>query len=447
MEKLGASIGFQLIDIFRIMEDNSLSLNEKKQKILEYQEDLKKPKTGIAISSNKGQNVKNGYYVFGNIDKMNYDSLMNTKKYVDSVLSSFTCEGEMKMSIIIAGYDSETHSIKYNFSLADKIYDYAMEHGKDMRGHTLVWHKHEPEILDKYIEDRLGCSLEDYQKENSETFFEKRKKLTKDFLAAYIKTVGEHFPNCYCWDVLNEIVTDIPFEEKRDNIRHSKWFEYLGEDFYIDVLEIARDNLPKGTKLFYNDYGEQYPQKRKAILEIIEKVKKYEKKTGKVILDGIGLQSHYDLNVTEQQLEEIYHDFSTTGKEIQVTEVDIAPGIDEEGNHIPYNLNNIEQYAKIWSKIFELSERYDVQAFTGWGVNDDLSWFHDIGCTMVGEDGIPKDFARDFLEKSRQTVSTQYLCKNTLPEQEDIALLEKIENEQNRKLRQEEIKEDLQNRS
>jgi len=34
--KIGASIGFQLIDIFKIIEDKTLNIDEKKDKILEY---------------------------------------------------------------------------------------------------------------------------------------------------------------------------------------------------------------------------------------------------------------------------------------------------------------------------------------------------------------------------------------------------------------------------
>ena len=82
-------------------------------------------------------------------------------------------------------------------------------------------------------------------------------------------------------------------QERSDSLRYSKWVEYFEKNFYIYVLEIARDNLPKETKLFYNEYGEQYPKKRNAIIKIIENIKKYEQRTGKVLLDRIGLQSHY----------------------------------------------------------------------------------------------------------------------------------------------------------
>lgn len=399
--KIGSSIGFQLIDIFRIIENPKLSEDEKRQEIIEYQRSLQTEEGGIRVKDDKGQNTKNGYYIFGNVDEMDYDSLVNTKKYVDEMLTSLTCEGEMKMSAIIAGYDKESHNLKYNFSLADKVYDYAMEHGKNMRGHTLVWHKHQPAALDMYIEDRLGCTMQEYEVQHPEEFYQKRKDLTKEFLSEYIKNMGEHYPNCYCWDVLNEIVPDVhtshPSEqEKQDEIRHSKWMEYLGKDFYIDVLEIARDNLPEGTKLFYNEYGEQHPEKRKAILSIIENIKQYEERTGKVILDGIGLQSHYDLQTTPEQIEAVHSDFSKTGKEVQITEADIMLGMKSPTERMEYNPDS-PQYEILWKKLYECARKYGIEAFTGWGVNDNLSWYRGVGCTMIGENGIPKEFAEDFI--------------------------------------------------
>ena len=151
--KIGASISYQLIDIFNIIENDSLSQEEKIEKVKQYQKSLTTEGEGRIVDTQRrtGQNVKNGFYVFGNIDKMSYESLVKVKKYVDEVLTSLTCEGEMKMRNIISGYDEKNHEIEYNFSESDKVYTYAMEHGKNVRGHTLVWHKHEPKkVLDKY---------------------------------------------------------------------------------------------------------------------------------------------------------------------------------------------------------------------------------------------------------------------------------------------------------
>lgn len=405
MDKIGGSISFQLIDIFNIIEDNSLSEDQKRAQILEYQKGLTQPGKGTFIGpeGTDGQCKKNGYFVFGDIDVMTYEDLLQTKQYVDNNLTSFTCEAEMKMTALLDGYDKDNHKISYRFGMADKVYDYAMAQGKAMRGHTLVWHNHEPKALDDYIQDNYVGNIEEDMEKNPEEFKNKRKELTKSFLAEYMKSVGERYPNCYCWDVLNEIVPDMhtpkPTEQERnDGLRHSKWFEYLGKDFYIDVLEIARENLPTGTKLFYNEYGEQNPEKRKAIIQVIENIKKYEQQTGKTLLDGIGLQSHYDLNTTEQQIDEIYSDFSATGKEIQVTEMDVTPGYDKSKHRLPYDPKNMPQYEKIWNKVFSCAKAYGVKAFTGWGISDALSWHKNIGCTMVSEDGSIKEFAQEFLE-------------------------------------------------
>ena len=420
--KIGASIGFQLIHIFNIIEDPKLTENEKKEKIEEYQKSLTNKgeiKNGIPVKKDKGQNTKEGFYVFGNVDEMDYESLLRTKQYVDEVLTSFTCEGEMKMTSTLRGYDKENHKINYNFSYADEVYQYAMKHGKAMRGHTLVWHKHEPEALDMYIEDKLGCSLEEFKKQHPENFYQKRKALTEQFLSEYIKTMGEQYPNCYCWDVLNEIVPDMhtgqPTEdERKDGLRHSKWMEYLGEDYYIDVLKIARANLPEGTKLFYNEYGEQHPEKREAILKVIEKIKQYEQDNGETILDGIGLQSHYDVKMTPKQIEDIHREFAATGKEIQITEVDFAPGLKDDGKTPEeYDPNN-PRYEILWKTLYECARKYGIKALTCWGVNDDLNWFSSfhIGCTMINKNGIPKEYAQIFLDEIKLEQQRQQELEN-----------------------------------
>ena len=408
MRIIGASISFQLVNIFNILENQDLTEEQKKDKIKDYQASLTEESTGIFIGKNSS-NSKNGYFVFGNVDEMSYDNLLKIKDYVDNILSSLTCEAEMKMSSLISGYDSEIHSIEYRFELADKVYNYAMSHSKMMRGHTLVWHKHESNVLDEYINDHYDGDANIEKIDNPDEFNKKRKELTKAFLAKYMKSVGERYPNCYCWDVINEIVPDIHIphcsqEEREDGLRHSKWFEYLGKDFYIDILEIARDNLPEGTKLFYNEYGEQYPEKRKAIIQIINNIKRYEEKTGKVLLDGIGLQSHYDIEMTEEQIEEVFRDFSATGKEIQVTEMDVIPGYGERGQPLKYSSEDITKYDKIWKKVFECMNQYGITNFTGWGISDDLTWHLDTKCTMISENGEIKEFARNFL-KNNQTRS------------------------------------------
>ena len=206
MEKIGGSICFQLIDIFNILENHNLSKEQQKNKILEYQKSLTQDGNGILIDQERknGQYKKNGYFVFGDVDILSYEDLLRTKKYVDKNLTSFTCEAEMKMEVLLASYDKENKKLQYRFELADKVYDYAMSHGKSMRGHTLVWHNHQPKALDDYIKDNYE-NMEVDKINNPEQFMNTRKELTKDFLAEYIKTVGKQNNREY-----GEIIIAIP---------------------------------------------------------------------------------------------------------------------------------------------------------------------------------------------------------------------------------------------
>lgn len=429
MERIGGSISFQLIDIFNIIEDKTLSEEQKRKRIEEYQKSLTQEGKGILIDKERknGQCKKDGFFVFGDIDVMSYEDLVKTKEYVDRELSSFTCEAEMKMTGILGGYNREEHRIDYRFNLADKVYDYAMSHGKAMRGHTLVWHNHEPQVLDEYIQDHYDGDFESDRENNPEEFFNKRKELTKSFLAEYMRTMGEHYPNCYCWDVLNEIVPQMEItdpnnkdcptnDERKDGLRHSKWFEYLGKDYYIEVLKLARENLPEGTKLFYNEFGEQHPEKRAAIIKVIENIKQYEKEHPEcgILLDGIGLQSHYNLTMTPKQIKQIYKDFGKISKkygiEIQVTEMDVVPGRDKFDRPLEYDPNDTSKHAVIWNTVFECAKKYGVKAFTGWGISDSLSWFPNMDCTMVNKNGEEKDF-RENLIKNKSNALLNYFSK------------------------------------
>lgn len=410
--KIGGSICFQLIDIFEIMDNKSLSLEEKNKKVQEYQKSIINEGSGIKVGDNVIGSY-NGFFTFGNIYKLDYDSLVRIKEHVEKNLSSLTCDAEMKMASILTGYDRDSHEVKYNFKFADKVYNYAMQNGKGMRGHTLVWHKFEPrDIINEYIEDRLGCTIDEYKERYPDNFVAKRKELTKEFLGSYMKKMGEQYPNCYSWDVINEIVSDDidnkDISRENDGLRNSMWYEYLGKEFYIDVLELARENLPQGTKLIYNEYGEQHKEKREKILEVIEKIKEYEEKEGKVLLDGIGIQSHYDIHVTEEQIEDIYSDFSKTGKEMQITELDIISDTSKKN----------EKFDKLWQKEFELAQKYGIDSFTGWGICDSLNWYSHKGVqlTMVDEFGNVKDFARDFIEKARENnnFSIEDVAKNAI---------------------------------
>lgn len=412
MKRLGVSISYQLVDIFNIIEDENLDLKQKKDLVKKYQKSLTE-------DSENSVNLGHGkYYLFGKVNKLSYNKLVKIKNHIDKNVDSFTCEVEMKMSSMIKGYDKENHNIEYNFKYSDIVYDYAMKHGKDVRGHTLVWHLHQPKALDEYIEDNLGTNMEEYSKSNPDGFLEKRRELTLKFLDEYMKKVGKKYPNCYCWDVINEIANSADKENdsakvRNSDLRNSKWNEYIGKDsegndFYIEVLKLARKNLPQGTKLFYNEYDEFEDEKRKSIIGIIDNIKEYEKdhidEFPNGLLDGIGLQSHYDIIIPPEKMDKTFEEFYKTGKEIQITEADIPVRLYKKDGKVEYSKDEIKKVDKLWSQMFKSISKYNIESFTSWGISDELSWFikEDKGkATLIDEKGNLKSVSKELFKQHK----------------------------------------------
>ena len=84
----------------------------------------------------------------------------------------------------------------------------------------------------------------------------------------------------YSVDVLNEIVSDNPDEI----LRESSWKDKLGDEYYIEVLRIAKKNFGN-IPLFYNEYGEVRESKRNHILQVINRIKEVEKQENVILLD------------------------------------------------------------------------------------------------------------------------------------------------------------------
>lgn len=425
MKILGLSVSYQLIDIFNIIEDENLSLEQKRDLVKKYQYSLTE-------DSENSVNLGNGsYYLFGKVNELSYDKLVKIKDHIDKNINSFTCEAEMKMNSMIKRYDKQSHSIKYNFKYSDIVYNYAMKHGKKMRGHTLVWHLHQPKALDEYIEDNLGTSMEEYSKGNPDEFLAKRRELTLNFLDDYMKKIGEKYSNCYCWDIINEIVCSGDKEKdcnrvEDSDLRKSKWSEYIGKDnegndFYIEVLKLARKNLPQGTKLFYNEYDEFDDEKRKAIIGIIENIKEYEKnhieEFPNGLLDGVGLQSHYNVAISPEKMDQTYGEFYKTRKEIQITEADIPVFSYKKGDKVKYNKKDIKKADKLWSQMYKSANKYNIESFTSWGVSDELSWYtkEDKGmATLIDEKGNLKSIAKRLFKQRKSDKQIQvYKKRNT----------------------------------
>ena len=216
------------------------------------------------------------------------------------------------------------------------------------------------------------------------------KATMKKRMESYIKQVlsycKENYPGVvYAWDVVNEAVGD------DGNYRtESMWYETYGDFSYItDAFTFARKYAEEGTKLFLNDYNEYMAQKRDLLYAKVVELH------DAGILDGVGMQSHWDMDFPSVDLFETALEkyASIDGIEIQLTEIDMHNNDDsEEGLK-----KQAERYKEFFDVITKMKREgtANITSVTFWGLKDGESWLSG----MKGETSYPLLFTDDMEKK------------------------------------------------
>ena len=307
---------------------------------------------------------------------------LNDSDRMSSVCSHFnsiTMENEMKPDSLLDGAASEKSSDgmpEINTKKLDQILSRAKENNIPLRGHTLVWHNQTPDwFFSKDYEPSKGLAGKD----------EMRKRME-----AYIKKVltycQENYPGVvYAWDVVNEAMADEGGYRTK-----SRWYDIYGDESYIeDAFTFARKYADPEVKLFYNDYNEYMPAKREMITATVKKLKE------KGVLDGVGMQSHWDMDYPNTDLiEEALEKYGAIeGLEIQLTEIDMHNTDDSE--------EGLKAQADRYKQFFQTILRADrtgkanITNVTFWGITDEDSWL----TNFKGETSYPLLFQGEMEKK------------------------------------------------
>jgi len=290
-----------------------------------------------------------GFFPIGAAINPDVDLATETRKaFITQQYNSITPENQMKPKQI------HPQENKWNWEPADRIVNFAKQNNMKVRGHALVWHQNAPAWM----------------------ISENGKLASKEFLFAKMKnhivTMMEHYKNdVYCWDVVNEAISDNPNEIFRGK---DSLYQIAGEEYVEMAFRYAREADPN-AQLFYNDYRFTNPDKRKKIFDLVKRLK-----DKGVPIDGVGMQSHYTPGeVTEKYLQETIDMFSGLGLKIQVTELDVSVynyrdknGPDADIKDTEYTDQRRKKQEEMYAMLFDVYRKNKavITGVTLWGTSD-----------------------------------------------------------------------------
>jgi GH35 family endo-1,4-beta-xylanase len=255
------------------------------------------------------------------------------------------------------------------------LVEQARANGFKVHGHVLVWHAQSPNWLHTQV-DENGNPLRD---ENGNVLYLDRETALEN-LRTHIRTVVETIGDrVISWDVVNEAMNDNPPNptDWRDSLRRSGWYYAIGPDYLYEAFKAAREVIDEhgwDIELYYNDYNDDNQNKATAIAEMVRELnERYAEETGsdKKLVDGIGMQAHYNLNTNPANVRASIERIIGLGVKVGITELDVMAGT----NNVLTEDEAIRQ-GQLYAQLFQLYKEYadHITRVTFWGLDDGSSW-------------------------------------------------------------------------
>ncbi|MBM7090545.1 1,4-beta-xylanase [Streptomyces sp. SID9913] len=252
--------------------------------------------------------------------------------------NSVTAENEMKIDA------TQPQRGQFDFSAGDRVYNWAVQNGKEVRGHTLAWHSQQP----GWMQSLNGSAL-------------------RQAMIDHINGVMAHYKGKITqWDVVNEAFADGSSGARRDSN-----LERSGSDWIEVAFRTARAADPS-AKLCYNDYNvEDWTwAKTQAMYRMVRDFKQRG-----VPIDCVGFQSHFNSGSPyNSNFRTTLSEFAALGVDVAVTELDIQGA-------------SPTTYAAVVNDCLAVSRCLGV---TVWGVRDSDSWRSEHTPLLFNNDGSKK---------------------------------------------------------
>ena len=251
----------------------------------------------------------------GKLNDSNYTTVASRE------FNMVTAENEMKIDA------TEPNQNQFNFTNADRVFNWAMQNGKQVRGHTLAWHSQQP----GWMQNLSGSAL-------------------RSAMINHINGVMAHYRGrIVYWDVVNEAFADGNGGGRRDSN-----LQRTGNDWIEVAFRTARTADP-GTKLCYNDYNieDWNAAKTQAVFHMVQDFK-----SRGVPIDCVGFQAHFGSGGMPGSFQTALSNFAALGVDVAITELDIASAPATAYGNVTRACMNVSRCVGI----------------TVWGVRDSDSW-------------------------------------------------------------------------
>jgi endo-1,4-beta-xylanase len=276
--------------------------------------------------------------------------------------NTITSENVLKWSSVHPAQD------KYDFAVPDRFVSFGEKHKMFVVGHTLVWHRQTPNWV---FEDNKGNPID-------------REKLLRRLREHIMTVVGRYKGRIQGWDVVNEALN------QDGTMRQSPWMRIIGEDYLAKAFAFAHE-ADSAAELYYNDYDLELPAKRKAAVQLIQRLK-----AEGVPIKAIGLQNHNRLDWPSPADEDAtIKVFADLGIKVNITELDVdvlprttgvgadyavdvevTPELNPFTKDLPDSVQ--QSLAKRYAELFRvyLKHRQAIDRITFWCVTDGDSWLN-----------------------------------------------------------------------
>jgi endo-1,4-beta-xylanase len=231
-----------------------------------------------------------------------------------------TAENEMKIDA------TEPNPNQFTFTNGDRVFNWAVQNGKQVRGHTLAWHGQQP----VWMQNLSGGAL-------------------RNAMINHINGVLAHYRGRMAyWDVVNEAFADGGSARRDSNLQRT------GNDWIEVAFRTARAADP-GTKLCYNDFNieDWNAGKTQAVFQMVRDFK-----NRGVPIDCVGFQAHFGSGGMPANFQTTLSNFAGLGVDVAITELDIAQAPANAYTNVTRACMNVPRCVGI----------------TVWGVRDNDSW-------------------------------------------------------------------------